>query len=312
MADLNSCCALPYIPVEPQIRKYLEKTKEVSKSLINFLTHDQVDGKELTLNQSSRSPKIINANYTKVSRSKSDLNMRTFEVESMAWRLISTDFNMQADFPGIRPYVVHPTVAQSPEQTQTWDHVSERDCADWQGMGNRSLFQGRQTLDVPWAQRLKSSVHGWKTEDGLPISFFGRLIHHHRAWPLTTGENFRIIQSFQKKVGSEFKVTVERPDQEEDEYDCLVEEEDRKVKEAEEEAEKLAAEAKEAEERKVAEEAKKALEKAEHPLIKTPIEKPDWLDLRTVAWIVANYSGQLPEDEFLRVLRRNFLLGPKP
>ncbi|KAF7900998.1 hypothetical protein EAF00_003219 [Botryotinia globosa] len=55
-------------------------------------------------------------------------------------------------------------------------------------MGNLAVFQGRQMLDVPWAHRLNSSVHGWKTEDRLPIAFFGQ------------------------KIGSEFKVTVERPD----------------------------------------------------------------------------------------------------
>ncbi|TGO64549.1 hypothetical protein BELL_1037g00040 [Botrytis elliptica] len=62
MADLNSSYALPYITVEPQIRKHPEKTKKPNQNPINFLTGDQVDGKELTLDQSFRSPKIINAN----------------------------------------------------------------------------------------------------------------------------------------------------------------------------------------------------------------------------------------------------------
>ncbi|KAF7939587.1 hypothetical protein EAE99_001392 [Botrytis elliptica] len=62
MADLNSSYALPYITVEPQIRKHPEKTKKPNQNPINFLTDDQVDGKELTLDQSFRSPKIINAN----------------------------------------------------------------------------------------------------------------------------------------------------------------------------------------------------------------------------------------------------------
>ncbi|KAF7931607.1 uncharacterized protein EAE98_004343 [Botrytis deweyae] len=62
MADLNSFYALLYITVEPQIRKHPEKTKKANQNPINFLTDDQVDGKELTLDQSFRSPKIINAN----------------------------------------------------------------------------------------------------------------------------------------------------------------------------------------------------------------------------------------------------------
>ncbi|KAF7944776.1 uncharacterized protein EAE97_005409 [Botrytis byssoidea] len=303
-------------------------------------------------------------------------NYKFFNIEFVAWWLISNSSNRKAEFPGVRPYVVVPTAVQS----------SEEDCARWKSMGNFAVFQGSQMLDVPWAHRLNSSVHGWKTKDGLPVPFFGHLIHHHRAWLLTTGESLRTIQSFQKKIGSEFKVTVERPDrkqgqnatfvyvyltvnnsencrkvnilmdlayilnflghiahfwntyvtseypqpadskfpmgessenvsessqEEEDEYNRLVEEEDRKVKEAGEKAEKLAAEAKNAEEEKAAEEAKVALEKAEHPLIKNPIEKPDWIDLRTLAWVVANYSGQLPQDELVIILRSDFCLGPK-
>ncbi|TGO66751.1 hypothetical protein BOTNAR_0055g00310 [Botryotinia narcissicola] len=399
MADINLCCALPYIPVKPQIQN-----KEANKNLINFSMHDQIDGKELTLNQSFRSPKIINANYTRTSRSRSDPNLWKFNDEQF--------FNRKAEFPGVRTYVVVPTAVQSSEERSQWKVVYEEDCARWKSMGNFTIFQGSQMLDVPWAHRLNSSVHGWKTEDGLPVPFFGHLIHHHRAWPLTTGENFRTIQSFQKKIGSEFKVTVERPDrkqgqnatfvcvyltinksgncrkanilmdlayilnflshykcivsqcalceprfpdiahawdtyvtseyphsadskfpmeessenfsesyqEEEDEYNRLVEEEDRKVKGAEKEAEKLAAEAKETEEKKAAEEAKvveerkeaeeekKALERSEaeksteHPLIKNYPVKPDWIHQKTLS---------LPQDELMSVLQRDFCLGPK-
>ncbi|KAF7886960.1 uncharacterized protein EAF02_003607 [Botrytis sinoallii] len=337
----------------------------------------------------------------------SDPEIVKFETERHAWVTINMVFNQRADFPGVRPYVVTPTAIQNPEQKSKWKPVSTQDIVTWKSMGNRAMFQGKETLDLPWAKLLKTSLHGWKMEDGIPIPFFGRLIHHRRAFLLTTGTNFRTMTSFQKRVGSRINVTVERPDrrdgenasmvciylnirnpsdyrkdnvlmdvayilnflsrykivvsqskfgqfgcpdlvkmwdsfvsseyphsvafklpapivsrskQEEDdaEYHRLAGEEDRKIKEAEEKAkaEQLAAEVKktfeETEKRQRAEEEEAAEEKRlEHPLIKNPLEKPDWLHQKTLSWMVVNYSEELSGDELLMVLRRDFGICPK-
>ncbi|KAF7939589.1 hypothetical protein EAE99_001394 [Botrytis elliptica] len=381
MADLKRAYALPYVSVAPRIRHL----KVVNDTVVAFINNTATPDSD---------PEIVK-----------------YQTERHAWVPINMIFNLRADFPGVRPYLITPTAIQTPEQKSKWKSVSVEDVAVWKSMGNRAIFQGKEILDLPWSRLLKTSLHGWKMEDGIPIPFFGRLIHHRRAFLLTTGINFRTMTSFQRKVGSRINVTVERPDrrdgenasmvciylniknssdyrkdnilmdvayiltflsmykttvgqynsgqvecpdivqmwdsfvtsdyphsvafklpppivapseQEDDdaEYDRMAEEEDRKIKEAEEKAkaEQLAAEgtkkrkwvdekdaAEETKKRKRVEEEKPAEEKRlEHPLIKNPLEKPDWLHQKTLSWMVSNYSEELSGDELLMVLRRDF------
>ncbi|TGO17972.1 hypothetical protein BTUL_0013g00450 [Botrytis tulipae] len=330
---------------------------------------------------SIQSLKNVPATHNERFHPDSNFEILSFETEHQAWSLINKAFNLQADFPGVRPYIVHPTAAQSPEQRSQWEKKIGSDLKVTAERPDRK--EGQNGAFVCLYLTINKPENNRKDNILMDIAYILNFLSRYKktvsrygvgklgcpnlvqAWdnymssekyPHSAEFKFPIVKPTEKKLTGqknfiadrklELRATsdqkrseisrqqqhVQEHEKKAEEYDRIVEEEDKKLKEVEEEkaaeeakkselerleAEKAAEEAKKAEERKEAEERKTALERSEaekateHPLIKNPLVKPDWIHQKTLSWVVLNYSDELPLDELMKVLRRDFGIYPK-
>ncbi|TGO27012.1 hypothetical protein BPAE_0049g00390 [Botrytis paeoniae] len=181
MSDLNYPYPLPYFTAEKASRERLKLFIHSHPSELNLLTFRPKTETRNTLEQSFRFLMTSTTDYFKKLIPCADPEVFQLRVEKLAWSLMCKKQSLktkaavnicrepETDFPGIKPYTIHPTASQSVEDTKHWANISDYDCAKWKVMGaksgNLARFSGSQKIRVPWSRFLNFNIHGSKIED---------------------------------------------------------------------------------------------------------------------------------------------------